>query len=187
MSNPESSVALIQLPTTEQLFHIARIGILTAKNQGRFRSSQHSENAHLFLADEIETVSFNGEQDRQTTQKYIGRVGRKGYRHWSMRIAAPFWVSSDGEDDGFRMTYKFEWTKNKTLIAKRHLHAKADPDIPEFGESLLPVTVDDLMFEADFLHAASEFERVSRADADQLIRDMEAFRILSADIVANNH
>ena len=174
------------LPTPEQLFKIASIGICLAKNQGKFRGSREKENAHLFLADELEYVEIQKNDDQQTTHKFIGRVGRIGYKHWSMRLAEAYWVSKGGNDDGYRLTYKFEWTDKDTLIAQRHLHAKEDEDDIPFGFSINPETVDDLMFEPDFLNAVNQFGHVSKADAESLTRSMQLFSDTSARVLHYN-
>lgn len=165
----------LEKPVPEQLFKLASIGICLAKTQGKLYESRQKKNAHVFLAREIETPEVHSEEEyRCTTHKFIGRVARIGYKHWRMCIAELYWVSTKDSEDGHRAVYTFEWTNNAVLVASKKMNTKR-----EEHESVLPEGVDELLFEASFVHAMNEFETVSKADCDQLIVEMHAFSRLS--------
>ena len=169
------------MPEPEQLFEIARIGICLAKEQGKLRESRQTYNAHIFLADELSYVEVKSEEDyQQTTHKFIGRIGRIGFRHWSMRIAEPYWVSDTDGEDGYRASYIFEWTDKGVLQAKRRMKAKSDPDDSPDDSVLLQQSGSDI--QPDFLHAVTQYETISKADCGELILAMKEFTDVSRSL-----
>lgn len=158
-------------PRPDQLFRLAAIGICLAKEQGKLKESRFTERAHIFLSRDIETIEVHSNEDYKCSRhKFIGRIGRIGYKHWSMRIAEPYWVSAEDGDDGYRATYRFEWTNKNVFLAKKNMKAKHE------GEEEIPIAelaLDQLS--PDFLHAVNEFQTVSEADCNQLISEMDRF------------
>lgn len=166
------------MPEPEQLFEIARIGICLAKEQGKLKESRQTDNAHIFLADELNYVEVKSEEDyQQTTHKFIGRIGRVGFRHWSMRIAEPYWVSDEGGEDGYRLSYIFEWSDKEVLTAKRLMKAKSDPEDKPDDSVLLVQGGDDI--QPDFIYAVSQYESMSKADCEILISNIKDFSATS--------
>jgi hypothetical protein len=171
-------------PSPEQLFQVASIGICLAKDQGKFKASKNAESAHIFLANELEYVEVRSEEEYLSSiHKFIGRIGKTGYKEWSMRLAEPYWISAGNENDGFRASYIFEWTDKNVVKSLKKMHAKR-PE--EYGESLMPEVIEQEIFSPDLVHAVNEFETVSAADCRELIGSMQAFSSASRYVMQYN-
>lgn len=162
-------------PSPDQLFRLAAIGVCIAKDQGKLKESTQADNAHIFLSADAEVIEVHNEEEYlRSTHKFIGRIAKIGYKRWSMRIAEPYWISASDGDDGYRATYSFEWTNKETVYARKHMHARGAWE-GVLISGLLPERIDEIMYEADFLHAVNEFETVSGADCGELVRAMDDF------------
>ncbi len=162
-------------PVPEQLFRLASVVICLAGQQGKIIQSKRANNAHIFLPNEIETDIIREQECARINQKIIGRIARTGYRQWSMRLAEPYWVSADQkDDDGYRVTYAFEWNQKEAVTARKHMKTKVCDDIEDYESVLMPV-LDVDMLQPDFLHAQLQCELVSYGDCDQLISKAQEF------------
>ncbi len=128
----------VNAPNVEQMLELAKIGVVTAKEQEKLKESSRANNAHLFLAKQIEGYAISeidDEADYYWSHRFTGRVARTGYRQWSMRIAEAFWVQdeslaeegtpSKNINDGYRASYVFEWGQDAVNTAFKHVHARA--------------------------------------------------------------
>lgn len=194
-------------PTPVQMTELVSIGMSLAKDQEMIRGSRQDSNAHIFLAKGLETLEFYNEEDhRYTLQRFTGRVARIGYRRWSLRIAESYWENDQNREDGYRATYKFEWTPVQVLQADKHVHVKNvdelyDPELPPMV-ALNEHDASDLrrqsqrlgareyinrqITESEFLPLIHELERVSDADCQTLAQDMRQFSETSREILASN-
>lgn len=123
-----------ETPSVDQMLELQKIGVVTAKEQQKLKESSRADNAHLFLAKQIDGyASTPFGEDYYWSHRFTGRVARVGFRMWSMRIAEAFWVQDELSDrknvagidkpnDGHRTTYQFEWTNDRVLRAAKHIH-----------------------------------------------------------------
>lgn len=121
-------------PSVEQMLELQKIGVVTAKEQQKLRESSRADNAHLFLAKQIDGYDRTPfDDDYYWSHRFTGRVARVGFREWSMRIAEAFWVQDeltgrqdvagiDKPNDGHRITYQFEWTNDRVTKFAKHIH-----------------------------------------------------------------
>lgn len=192
---------ILEMPTVEQMVELNAVSIRTVLGHGKLRKSAQHKSAHIFLADELHTIEEPDEIGmRYSTQRFVGRIAKVGFHRWSMRIAESYWVRGiDGEDDtvgenqdGYRASYMFEWSKAGVMYAKKHLHVfRKDPVAiiksriegePSFSLDGLveEVSQADLLRRKGLVHpqvffVLKEMERVSRADCDSLIQDITSF------------
>lgn len=123
-----------EAPSVDQMLELQKIGVVSAKEQAKLKKSSRADNAHLFLAKQIDgydSTPFG--EDFYWSHRFTGRVARTGFRQWSMRIAEAFWVQDEVADergevginkpnDGQRTTYKFEWSNERVLLATKNIH-----------------------------------------------------------------
>lgn len=177
----EKSTELQEYPTPDQLFEIASVGVCHAKRYGKLIKSPKNNRTHIFLADEIYTADIIGEMEfYESTQKFIGSICRAGYQKWSMRIVSPFWVRASGlqnqeeaTEDGYRLSYIFEWGSSKVYTSERHMHTHNKLDTPL--TEIMPGDLMSLIDQPDFLNCIGEFSRVSSGDCNRLLQDMRTF------------
>jgi hypothetical protein len=123
-------------PSVDQMLELQKLGVVMAKNQKKLKQSRKKENAHIFLAREIEHPEAESSMERFSTYRFTGRVARTGFRRWSMKIVEAFWTreiaefSEDiddqerHEDDGYRASYSFAWTDKEVLKSIKNVRPK---------------------------------------------------------------
>lgn len=189
-------------PTVEQMAELNRLGVCAAIEKGNLRKSHKAESAHIFLPAEYEQIE---EADtlgmRYSTHRYVGRIARVGFQRWSMRIAESYWLRGiDNEEekighnqDGYRTSYFFEWSKSGVMYANKHTRAQTKSTVEAVSSRVLAIGRGEPMHEAvsdvmvsemirkkgtvrpELLVAAKEFCTVSEADCELLIRDMHTY------------
>jgi hypothetical protein len=119
-------------PSVEQMLNLQRIGVVVAKSQQKLKGSDNFDKAKLLMLREIDGYDFTEHDGRPYywAHRFTGRVARKGFQkkgfqHWSMRIAESFWVQDEktGVNDGHRTTYKFAWNEDQILTAEKNICA----------------------------------------------------------------
>lgn len=194
-------------PTVDQMLEINRLGVCVALAQGRLRPGK-KDSSHIFLASENYSMEECDEEGgRYSTHKFIGRIAKVGYHRWSMRIAEARWVRGEDDpdgipgknQDGYRASYMFEWSRAGVMYARRHLKAyhvgpvriidsRVDaqtPDNPhEWNDLLKEIYASEGLRQAGKVHpnlhtAVRQFSQISRGDCDLLIADMASFSELS--------
>ena len=167
-------------PTVDQMFEIQRVGVVLGKSQNKLRAILRSNNAHFFLTKELERPEMTLENEglRYSTAHFAGRVARIGPRRWSMRVIEAFWVRDVDldEDDGYRSSYVFEWTRNNVLQAVRSIHAiNLVEDGENYNAEPPAVAASQVEHWTSFWQGVQLFETLGEADCQQLIQDMQIF------------
>lgn len=171
-------------PTSEQLFRLASVGIVAATKRQRLRRSRSTPKAHMFV-DELHLLRTpaNGEV-REIHHRMAGRIGRRAINDvsipaWSMRFLDSYWVEQDeGHWLGQRSTYRFEWKKDQTMVAKKNTIYldNAFSDEPETSAERFFEQVTRLdITSVELLHAQMQLEEVSAGDCDELIADAQGY------------
>ncbi len=120
-------------PTPEQLFAIASLGVLLAKEQTKLKPSRQKPHAHLFVPHQIDTVVASEVSTIEAFHKFAGRVARVDHRQWRLLLVEGFQIIDEGgRNFGTRATYQFEWTHTDTLQATRNIHST--PSNPNDGD-----------------------------------------------------
>lgn len=171
-------------PTSEQLFRLASVGIVAATKRQRLRRSRATPKAHMFV-DELHLLRTPADGEvREIHHRMAGRIGRRAINDvsipaWSMRFLDSYWVEqAEGHWLGQRSTYRFEWKKDQTMMARKHTifleNNQSDPQQTALGDYDAQIrSLDDLS--VDLLHAQMQIETVSAGDCDELIADAQQY------------
>ena len=179
-----------ELPRPEQMFKLAAAVVCLARDQGKKKASSQVERAHILLPNKLETrvEDDEGQYTHHVTHRFTGRIGRIGYRRWSMRMTEPYWVNSEEETSSYRSFFAFEWTDKDVVMASKRVAvdmSELDEDpVPDYG--LQPATIDPAIFQPDLVNAVSQNEIVSAADCDRLIDDVREFGAASVRALQYN-
>ncbi|HVI60858.1 MAG TPA: hypothetical protein VM535_01735 [Candidatus Saccharimonadales bacterium] len=183
----EREVAAV--PTPHQMFTLAAATVCLAKDSGRKKASNYNERFHVLLPKSVESrvEDEEGEYSHHITHRYLGKVGRTGYRRWAMRLTEPYWISSEEETASYRSNYAFEWTHQSVVLATKKLTVEMSEldEAPDYG--LQPVNFDIDMLQPYFLDAANQYETMSGADCSRLIDDVREFGAQSIRNVQFSH
>ncbi len=192
----KEQVVAQDLPSPEQMFHMAKVCISLAKDQDVLKTNPRKQNSHFFLPRSVEEYdSMHNSQLSMMVTRYTGRIARVGYRQWTMFLAEPsellYPVEVEAEEsydtetiyvnDGYRATYAFGWTDKSVNRADKRIYTY-DPlnkdsriveqipaqDIPE------PLSVEMLVTQKNFGVMGSD-------DCDELIQSLEDFSVKSRD------
>jgi hypothetical protein len=169
----------------EQMFALASAVVCLAKDQGRKKASSRAERAHILLPKRVELYSGQDDEYMHITRRFIGRIGRIGYRRWSMRVVEPYWVNTEEESSSYRSTYAFEWTHEDVVTATKKI--TVDSSSYDCGYGFQPEMIDASMFEPDFLNAELKNANMSAADCDLLLDEVRDFGSLSIQAVQYSH
>lgn len=170
------------VPTTDQMFRLGSICICLAKEDGLFKESRVDTNAHTFLSKENEAIEMqDSEGMRFSIHKFTGKVARIGFKQWKMRIFEHYTVRGIDESgvktaeniDWYQQFYTFEWSDKEVSLAARRIEAKPDKIC---GDNLQPDSIDDMMFEPDFVGTISNYVNLTGSDCWQLIAAIQGFR-----------
>ncbi len=199
---------LHEKPNVEQMFTLAKACKIIAQTEtrnrqgeGRWRASNKDRRVQIFLPRSVFELALTEDDFRYTEHRFTGRLAYRGIHGWSMRMSERYHIRAEDEEaqvagtqgDGYRATYKFEWTKDAVLVAEKRVHAisVASPDaqiVPDLqsihsieeviqadyvNSAETPVTAD---FSPVFSSAVREYNRISHADCDALIAGVQNFR-----------
>lgn len=136
MATPEVNFGPIDQPTPEQLERIVGLGMTLAKESGSIRQSRRP-NAHVFLPAWVERP-LSEEDYCATVQRIAGRIGKIGYRAYSLwlhegmsflegeavDVVSPSGsrkeVNLSNQENGHVNLYRFQWTSRNVLTATLH-------------------------------------------------------------------
>jgi len=185
----EPDVFSNERPTVDQMLELQKIGVVLGKEQYSLKSSRKMGHAHFFLPRHVEEVVSDDLRDtfRYSDHRFTGRVGRTGFRRWSMRIAEIFWVSSDVTTDGeqlrtndcYRASYQFEWTDRSVVTALKTLHARQLNWDDKFYDPYANDQPSQKAYKPEFLGLIEQSERMNALDCERLIAGMVEFAEVS--------
>lgn len=169
-------------PSPKQLFELASHAVVLANEQGKLRQT-NAKKARFFVPEEIEGMYESGDNQTEVRQKIAGRIGKVGFRLWSMRLTDTYWVLQPDERwQGTRSVYRFQWSDRETKLSERTtlFVPSGDPIdlMDEIDRFYMP---DDV---ADMLHAEMEVQAVTGGDVSLLDRDVSAFSELSRSLAS---
>ncbi len=199
---------LYEKPDVEQMFTLAKVCKIIAQTEtrnrhgeGRWRASNKDRRVQIFLPRSVFGLALTEDDFRYTEHRFTGRLAYRGIHGWSMRMSERYHIRAEDEEaqvagtqgDGYRSTYKFEWTKDEVLVAQKRVHAiqVISPDA-QIVPDLQPIQDIEEVIRADCINGAEtamtigggsafssairEYSRISRADCDALIADVQNFR-----------
>jgi len=114
-------------PTVDQLFDLRYMLRETAVAEGAIRRPRQFTAAEFLMLRALEGygVMECGGQPYYWTRRFTARIGeKKQHQQWSMRVVESFWVQNEktGENDGYRMSYRFRWSSKKVGMADKKIH-----------------------------------------------------------------
>lgn len=206
-------------PTPDQMFELARAYKVVGRREGRTRQgrdrwrTRHTDRrVHDFMPKSVMAEELTDDEFRFSEYRLAGSVAYLGAQKWSMRMSERYHLrgedkpgqSAGSNGDGYRITYKFEWTKLKVLVAQRHINAQYKPD--EVDRNLLPgiVSADvalahdigkivaretaveitsKIIVDPGLRAVAREFERISYEDCEALIDTVRTFGMQDEQMV----
>jgi hypothetical protein len=156
-------------PTTEQLVELHNIGVRGAQTQNRFFMSRYAENAELFVPRQISgyLLPESTAEAYSWSQRIIGRIAMETVDIWQMHIVDAVGIMDDktGYNSATRTTYRFVWSDDEVLLARRHLHVPDESDNAR--------TPDMILFQDGVAAAIKECQRLAAAaKVKQLLLDL---------------
>ncbi len=171
-----------QAPTQEQLRNLAFIGVKSAVQRERLRTLNRASNAHYFV-EEIDLLGDVNLEDVpvQMRHRLAMRVGVRPPKDgmpkiWSLKFLDTYSVEArPGEWQFERSTYRFEWTRSKTLMADRatRLVCLGDyiPDELDWYLDRFSIPNDAI----DILAASEQLRMVTADDCDELTNEVTSY------------
>ena len=175
-------IAPIHAPTPQQLFKLGAVGMNAAARQNKIRHLKSVERAHFFI-EEMSHLNDSLHQQEEAgfiRHRMAGRIGRKVLEGavpiWSLKFFDAYWVEHEkGQWRAERTRYRFEWDRNKTLLAERHIKflEPGTDELVDLSDLIDRFSVAD--DEAVIWHTREQLEAVTREDCDLLIADAKSY------------
>lgn len=172
-------------PAPEQLHELVSIGVRSAIARERLRTLRSVKRAHFFV-DELDllmNISFDKVEPAQVRHRLAARIGARpaGYENpktWTLKYIDTYFVeAAPGAWIGERSTYRFEWTRERVLMADRAIKLVGlEPLYTEDQE--LDVSLEHFSVRDDtatILHATEQLKLITADDCDELIADVSNY------------
>jgi len=192
----EAIVPAEDAPKPHQVRAIASIGIKMANEQNRLLANMRFKRTHFWrnqMNGNVEgDVLFDESLEVQRTvagiiKRHIKMVPDPetqvendiGLREWSMRLYDSYFLRPDPESAvrvGTKAMYRFEWDKEHVTLATRFVRMEPSlerKEIYDLGDEILHFSMPD--DEVPIWHARMEFERVTEADCELLLSDIQQY------------
>lgn len=195
-------------PTGEQLHRLAASLAYTAKLTGCMKKRQHAKDteiptAHYMLPRQEDSLVGGDEVSvTEVCRRYTGRIARRGFTGWSMRIAGIFITNVPGYDEvpvlfggsgpssrattdglrqsevnGLRTSYIFEWDRfgGVQRALRRDMAIPSPSEQPSLVDNLEMFDHQDINRETMTLGISSELSCVTGGDVEMLRRDIQEY------------
>lgn len=169
-------------PMANQLFRLAAHAMSTGRSTNKLRTMQstprayfHVQEMHYFNEASLEIADYPTE----IRHRMAVRIGRKvvdniPIKKWSMRMFDTLWYEQpEGEWDGIRTTYRFEWDRNTTTLAERMSYFVPKAQQPEMDYYLEHASL--IGRSIDLMDVALEMSQVTAGDCEVLIADVASY------------
>jgi hypothetical protein len=146
------------IPQPNQLDEILQTGLEISNAQLKTVKLGRKPDVIFFLPRAVEEICEYGDYlvpKVFTSHRFTGRTALTGENTQRMRLAEAAWRHdySAGSDQGYRISYEFEWSPEAVIVAAKRIHRRAD----------------------SFTKLPDKFESVSRIHCQNLLKTMEKY------------